>query len=94
MDTQKKTKFTVFIPEARVISEGEKAALPKEKQDAVAGKAGLWVEVRCPEGACSQKGDKITLPGGVAPAEKPRGIWLNLFCPDNQCLIRQYTDLP
>jgi len=33
------------------------------------------------------------LAGGVVPKEA-KGIWLNLFCPENQCSIEQSTDLP
>jgi hypothetical protein len=32
-------------------------------------------------------------PGGVIPKET-KGIWLSLFCPENQCLIKESTDLP
>jgi hypothetical protein len=94
MNTEKKTQFKVFVPDARVLTESEKASLPKDKKDAVAGKPGLWIEVLCPEGACAQEGDKITLPSGVTEGGRSKGIWLNLFCPDNQCEIRHYTDLP
>jgi hypothetical protein len=68
--------------------------LPRDKREAVSAKAGLWIEVACPEGACSLDKNKITLPaGGVAPNET-KGIWLSLFCPENQCMIEQSPDLP
>jgi hypothetical protein len=90
----KNDRFTVFIEDARLISEKEQAELPREKQEAVSGKVGLWIEVACPEGACSLDKNKITLPaGGVVPKEA-KGIWLSLFCPENQCSIDQSTDLP
>ncbi|MDD2603629.1 MAG: hypothetical protein RBR20_08295 [Desulfobacterales bacterium] len=95
MNTKTKSRLKFFIPEARLLTEDEKAALPKDKKDAVSGKPGLWIEVLCPEGACSVEGDRITLPSGTAAETGgARGIWLNLFCPDNQCELRSYTDLP
>jgi hypothetical protein len=88
------TKLKVFIQDARLLSEEEQANLPREKREAAANKPGLWIEVACPEGACSVEGDKITLPaGGVIPKES-KGIWLSLFCPENQCAVEQSVDLP
>ncbi len=87
-------RLKVFIEDARLLSEAEQAGLPMEKRQAVSGKKGIWIEVSCPEGACSLERDKITLPaGGVVPKEA-KGIWLSLFCPENECLIEQSTDLP
>lgn len=95
MNTKTKSRLKFFIPEARLLTEDEKAALPKDKKDAVSGKPGLWIEVLSPEGACSVEGDRITLPcGTAAETGGAKGIWLNLFCPDNQCELRGYTDLP
>jgi len=89
-----KERLTVFIEDARVITQDEQSRLPTEKREAVSGKPGLWIEVACPDGACSLEKDKITLPaGGVVPKET-RGIWLSLFCPENQCMLEQSTDLP
>jgi hypothetical protein len=87
-------RLKVFIEGARLVSDPEQADLPRDKREAVSGKAGLWIEVACPEGACSLDNNKITLPaGGVAPKET-KGIWLSLFCPENHCMIAQSTDLP
>jgi hypothetical protein len=89
-----KERLKVFIQDARMLSDNEITSLPREKREAVTGKTGLWLEVVCPEGACSLERDKITLPaGGVIPKET-KGIWLSLFCPENECLIEQSTDLP
>lgn len=89
-----KDRLKVFIQDARLLSENEQAGLPREKRESVSGKTGLWIEVPCPEGACSLEGDKITLPAsGVVPKET-KGLWLSLFCPENQCLIERITDLP
>lgn len=90
----KNDRLKVFIEDARLMSGDEQAVLPPDKREAASGKSGLWIEVPCPEGACSLKNNKITLPaGGVAPKET-KGIWLSLFCPENQCMIAQSTDLP
>lgn len=90
----KKDRLTVFIEDARLISTEEQAKLPADKREAAAGKVGLWIEVACPDGACSLDKSKITLPaGGVVPKEA-KGLWLSLFCPENQCSIEQSTDLP
>lgn len=87
-------RLKVFIEDARMLSEAEQASLPSEKRNAVAGKTGVWIEVACPQGACSLERDKITLPaGGVVPKET-KGLWLSIFCPENECLIEQSTDLP
>ncbi|MGA6925296.1 MAG: hypothetical protein WBY88_06415 [Desulfosarcina sp.] len=89
-----KDRLKVFIEDARLLSDVEQAELPQEKREAVSGKTGLWLEVACPEGACSLDKTKITLPaGGVVPKEA-KGLWLSLFCPENQCSIDQSTDLP
>jgi hypothetical protein len=86
-------RLKVFFEGARLVSDHEQADLPPDKREAVSGKAGLWIELACPEGACSLDKNKITLPaGGVAPKET-KGIWLSLFCPENQCMIVQSTDL-
>jgi len=89
-----KTQLKVFIQDARRLSEDEQASLPLEKREAVADKSGLWIEVACPEGACSTEGDKITLPAGGMVPKEAKGVWLSLFCPENQCLIEDGVALP
>jgi hypothetical protein len=89
-----KDRLKVFIQDARLLSDNEQAALPREKREASSGKTGLWIEVACPEGACSLEKDKITLPAGGVIAQEAKGIWLSLFCPQDQCLIEENTDLP
>ncbi len=90
----KSDRLQVFIEDARLIPDTEVALIPRDKREAVAGKAGLWIEVVCPEGACSLDKQKITLPaGGIVPKET-KGLWLSLFCPENQCMITEGTDLP
>lgn len=87
-------RLKVFIQDARLLSEAELAGLPAEKRQAVIGKNGLWIEVACPEGACSLEKDRITLPAGGVVSKETKGLWLSLFCPENECLIEQSTDLP
>ena len=92
----KEGRLKVFLPDARPLTAEEISQLPREKQAAAtaAGKQGLWIEVPCPENACSTEGDKITLPaGGVVGGEK-KGLWLNLFCPEDQCMFEQPSALP
>ena len=92
----KEGRLKVFLTGARLLSAEEISRLPADKQAAVKADSGqgLWIEVPCPENACSTEGDKITLPaGGVVGGEK-KGLWLNLFCPEDQCMIEQPTALP
>jgi hypothetical protein len=90
----KDSRLKVFIENARILPEHEISELPEEKRDAVSEKQGIWVEVDCPEGACSVEKDQITLPVGTISDKDTKGIWLRLFCPDNQCAIDEITDLP
>lgn len=90
----KDSRFKVFIENARILPENEISELPEEKRKAVIGKHGIWVEVDCPEGACSVEKDQITLPVGSISDKETKGVWLRLFCPDNQCSIDESTDLP
>jgi hypothetical protein len=39
----KNDRLKVFIEGARLISDHEQAALPRDKREAVSGKAGLWI---------------------------------------------------
>lgn len=87
-------QFKVFIENARMLPEHEISELPEEKRRATAQKSGLWLEVACPEGACSAEKDKITLPVGSVASKDTKGIWLRLFCPDDQCAIQESTDIP
>ena len=87
-------RLKVFIENARLIPAEEIALLPSDKHDAVEGKAGLWIEVDCPEGACSIDKSKITLPAGGVVSRETKGLWLNLFCPEDQCMVTESTDLP
>lgn len=87
-------RLKVFIEDARIIPDEELSLLPRDKREAVSGKRGVWIEVACPDGACSVDKAKITLPaGGVVPRET-KGLWLSLFCPEDRCLVEQSTDLP
>lgn len=92
----KEGRLKVFLTDARLLSAEEISQLPKKKQAAAkaAGRQGLWIEVPCPQNACSAEGDKITLPaGGIVGGEK-KGLWLSLFCPEDRCLFEQPTALP
>ncbi|HSO20052.1 MAG TPA: hypothetical protein VLT88_11360, partial [Desulfosarcina sp.] len=56
------SRLKVFVEDARLIGEAEMDAIPSDKRASVAGKSGIWIEVACPEGACSLDKDRITLP--------------------------------
>jgi hypothetical protein len=60
----------------RLLSDREQVDLPREKRESVSGKAGLWIEVGCPEGACSLDKNKITLPAGGVVSKVTKGLWL------------------
>ena len=57
-------RLKVFIEDARIIPDEELSLLPRDKREAVSGKRGVWIEVACPDGACSVDKEKITLPAG------------------------------
>ena len=88
-------RLTVFVSDARLLSEEEITQLPEEKRAAVAaaGRQGLWIEVPCPDNACSVDGDKITLPAGGVVGSEAKGLWLSLFCPEDQCVLEQPSAL-
>jgi len=88
------SRLTVFVEEARFIPETEIAALSRDKRESVSGKNGIWIEVTCPEGACSLEKDKITLPASGVMPKDTKGIWLSLFCPENRCQFYQGTNAP
>ena len=92
--TEKKTmRFKFFLPEARVMRDEEVKNLPAEKIQAAEaeGKSGLWIEINCPDRSCLSADGRLVL-----PTEKTagKGVFLNLFCPEDACEIVQGTDLP
>lgn len=91
-----KTSLKFFIPDARVLSEAEIAALPAERKQAAGTpkKEGVWLEIHCPDASCVADDGRISIPAeGVEPVEK-KGIWLNLFCPEGSCELEESTELP
>ncbi|MCJ8502537.1 hypothetical protein [Desulfatitalea alkaliphila] len=95
--TIKSDRVKVFLQNVRLLSEDERANLPEAKRKAAEadGQSGVWVEVTCPAGACSTGDGKITIPAGMVEGETDkRGIWLNLFCPDDECVIEASSQLP
>jgi hypothetical protein len=91
----KSARLKVFLPGARVLEASEIEAMPEgKKASASAAGTGIWVEVPCPQDACSAEGDRITIPAhGVSP-EETKGTWLSLFCPEGQCMFEEGTDVP
>ena len=91
-----KTRFTFFLPDARVLSETEIAAISTEKKEAVESDKteGLWLEIYCPDDSCVGDDGQITIPAVGAESNEKKGFWLNLFCPEGSCELNQMTDLP
>lgn len=90
------TRFTFFLPNARVLKDDEIAAIPTERKQAAEQdkKEGVWLELYCPDASCVGDDGRITIPAvGTEPVKK-KGIWLNLFCPEGSCELKQPTDLP
>ena len=89
-------RFKFFLPDARILSTEEVAALPAEKKAAAnaAGKEGLWIEIYCPDASCLDEQGHISIPSTGKASEKEKGTWLKLFCPEGQCEITQSTGLP
>jgi hypothetical protein len=84
----------VFCPDARCLSEAEVESLPKEKRDLAETGEGIWLEMPVPKGASSEEGGSVSIPvRGVTPEGK-KGFWLKLFCPDDQCVMDESTDVP
>jgi hypothetical protein len=86
----------VFAPNVRPLTEQEIHDLPEEKRKLAreAGDAGMWLEVKCPAGACISDEGNVVIEAKDAPPKKEKGFWLNLFCPEDRCVIDQGTDLP
>jgi hypothetical protein len=87
-------RLRVFLDDARVLTQEEIRGLPAEKQKAASGKKGIWVEVTCPDDACSVDGSKITIPAHGVGKSETKGVWLSLFCPENQCELEQASQVP
>lgn len=90
----RKDRLKVFIQDARLLSDEEQKALPREKREAASGKTGMWIEVSCPDWSCSFDGERIILPAGGVSDRESRGVWLSLFCPEDQCELESGNDIP
>ncbi len=89
-------RFKFFLPDARILSEEEVAALPADKKSAAnaTGKTGLWIEIYCPDASCVDDRGHISIPSTGTATESGKGTWLKLFCPEGQCEITQSSGLP
>ena len=97
-------RLTVFAPGARLLTEEEVRALPAEKLQAATeiGKEGVWLEVPCAPEECLSEKQGIAVPvQGVTEKERAglsgkqeKGFWLNLFCPEDSCVLEQSSDVP
>jgi hypothetical protein len=85
----------VFCPEARCLTEEEVASLPekKVKMTQPAGVKGIWLEMPVPEGWKPEPRD-ASEQGEEGEGKKEKGFWLKLFCPEDECVLEQPTDVP
>ena len=90
------SRFTFYLPEARVLSNAEVAALPSDKLQAAeqSGKSGIWLEIDCPNHSCVSPEGNVTIPATGAEAKGKKGVWLNVFCPNDSCELHESTALP
>jgi hypothetical protein len=99
-----KVRLRVFAPGARLLTEEEIRALPTDKREAAAAvdTAGVWLEVPCSRDECLSDRRGIAVPvQGVTEKERAslsgkqeKGFWLNLFCPEDSCVLQQSSDVP
>jgi hypothetical protein len=87
-----------------LLTEEEIRALPADKRQAAAaaGTGGVWLEVLCSREECLNDKRGIAVPvRGVTERERAslsgkeeKGFWLNLFCPEDSCVLQQSSDVP
>jgi hypothetical protein len=97
-------RLTVFAPGARLLTDEEIRALSADKREAAAatGTDGVWLEVPCSREECLGEKQGIAIPvQGVTEKERAslsgkqkKGFWLNLFCPEDSCVLQQSTNVP
>jgi hypothetical protein len=44
------------------------------------------LEVPCPDGSCMNKNGKIVFETVPVGHKEGKGVWLNIFCPEDSCL--------
>jgi hypothetical protein len=87
-----------------LLTKEEVRALPAAKREAAtaAGTDGVWLEVLCSREECLSDRQGIAVPvQGVTEKERAslsgkqeKGFWLNLFCPEDTCVLQQSSDVP
>jgi hypothetical protein len=87
-----------------LLTKEEVRALPAAKREAAtaAGTDGVWLEVLCSREECLSDKQGIAVPvQGVTEKERAslsgkqeKGFWLNLFCPEDACVLQQSSDVP
>ena len=48
----------------------------------------------CADDACLREEGRICIEAVPAGKKKGRGLWLNIFCPEDSCLFKSGTELP
>ena len=86
----------VFCPNARCLTDQEVAALPEEKRKMAEseGSKGIWLAVRRERETNRSEQTGVPLPVRAVAGEDKKGFWLKLFCPEDQRILEQPTDLP
>ena len=92
-DPKQPVRVNVFLSGARLLGRDEIQQVMSETGRSVSESDadGLWIELTCPDRSCIGEDGRITLP---PEKESERGLFLNLFCPEDSCRILENTDLP
>jgi hypothetical protein len=99
MEEKKKEQdlwLKVFCPNTRCLTDQEVAALPEEKRKLAEteGGKGIWLAVKGRLGTDRSGQTGVPIPVRAAAEEDQKGFWLKLFCPEDECVLDQPTDLP
>jgi hypothetical protein len=95
MNTVHPNRIKVYFPDARVLTETDISDLPPEKrrEENERGDNGVWLEVDTATAEVSERENRLCVRIGEDDEEN-RGIWLDFFCPEDQCVISSPSDVP
>jgi hypothetical protein len=54
----------------------------------------MQLEIVCPDRSCIDEAGNISIPAEGVDTPKEKGLFLNLFCPEDSCEVVESTDLP
>ncbi len=89
-----KNLLKVFLPNVRLLTDEEIQNLPEKKRRAAESESGIWVEVACSGDSCLTIGGKVRIEAKGDVSDEKKGLWLNIFCPENRCEFDEPTDVP